>query len=132
MAITLSDAAKQALTRIVTTSNADVMLFNAPIERHRDRKMIRMCHRETRRPNLILLLVTEGGDPDAAYRIARTLQNRYERFSCLISGYCKSAGTLLLLGAHELFSRSMARSARLIFSSQKKTTCGSRNRDSRS
>jgi hypothetical protein len=60
-------------------------------------KMIRTCHEAKRRPNLILLLVTEGGDPDAAYRISR-----YEKFSCLVSGYCKSAGTLLLLGANQL------------------------------
>jgi hypothetical protein len=38
MAVPLSDAAKQAIARIVQVSNADVMLFNAPIKRARDRK----------------------------------------------------------------------------------------------
>ena len=50
------------------------------------------------------LSVTEGGDPDAAYRISRCFQFAYPdgKFFCFISGFCKSAGTLLALGAHEL------------------------------
>ncbi len=47
-------------------------------------------------------MVTEGGDADPAYRIARCLQDHYDRFSLFVSGYCKSAGTLVALGAHEL------------------------------
>lgn len=50
----------------------------------------------------MVLLITEGGDPDAAYRIARVFQNDYERAIYLISGYCKSAGTLAAIGAHEI------------------------------
>lgn len=48
------------------------------------------------------MLVTTGGDPDAAYRIARCLQTNYERFLLYVSDYCKSAGTIIALGAHEL------------------------------
>jgi ClpP class serine protease len=55
-----------------------------------------------RRKNAILILVTEGGDPDAAYRIARCFQEHYELFTCIVPGYCKSAGTLITIGAHEL------------------------------
>ena len=43
-----------------------------------------------------------GGDPDAAYRISRALQEHYERFICMVPGYCKSAGTLIAVGAHEM------------------------------
>ncbi|MGB8097085.1 MAG: hypothetical protein WCF17_08015, partial [Terracidiphilus sp.] len=50
----------------------------------------------------MLILVTEGGDPDAAYRIARCFQSCYEKFTCVVSGYCKSAGTLITTGANEL------------------------------
>ncbi len=48
------------------------------------------------------MLVTEGGDPDAAYRMSRSLQEHYERFFCVVVGWCKSAGTLITIGAHEL------------------------------
>ncbi len=51
---------------------------------------------------MVLMLSTFGGDPDAAYRIARCLRRRYTRVSAMISGFCKSAGTLLLLGADDL------------------------------
>jgi hypothetical protein len=49
-----------------------------------------------------MILVTRGGDPDVAYRIARCIQNHYEKFTVCVSGICKSAGTLLALGANEL------------------------------
>jgi hypothetical protein len=48
------------------------------------------------------VLVSEGGDADAAYRISRCLQDHYDRFFCIVSGWCKSAGTLIAVGAHEL------------------------------
>jgi hypothetical protein len=34
--------------------------------------------------------------------MARTAQASYEKVTCLISGFCKSAGTLAVVGAHEL------------------------------
>ena len=46
------------------------------------------------------MLVTTGGDPDCAYRIARCLQAKYEEFILYVSGCCKSAGTLVAIGAH--------------------------------
>lgn len=52
--------------------------------------------------SLLLILFTGGGDPDSAFRIARYFQEKYERFTLYVTGYCKSAGTLLALGAHEL------------------------------
>lgn len=81
---------------------ADILLCNAGIERDLDEDIIRMCYARRRRKNIVLILVTEGGSADCAYRIARTLHCLYERFYCVISGYCKSAGTLVALGAHEL------------------------------
>jgi hypothetical protein len=49
-----------------------------------------------------MILVTNGGDAHAAYRIARCLQRNYKRVIVFIPGWCKSAGTLLAVGAHEL------------------------------
>ena len=67
-----------------------------------DVNIIDLCASRTRRKNVIVILITEGGDADPAYRIARSLQEYYNRFSVFVSGYCKSAGTLLALGAHEI------------------------------
>jgi hypothetical protein len=38
----------------------------------------------------------------SAYKIARLLQQRYAKFTCLIPAYSKSAATIILMGAHEL------------------------------
>ena len=51
---------------------------------------------------MLFILVTEGGDADACYRIAKCLQESYESFTCVVGGYCKSAGTLMALGANAL------------------------------
>lgn len=64
--------------------------------------MIDLVHRRRRRTGIILVPVTSGGDADAAYRIARCLQDNYERFTVIVSGYCKSAGTLCILGAQDI------------------------------
>ena len=50
----------------------------------------------------VLVLATPGGDAHAGFRIARALQHRYSSFAALVPRYCKSAGTLILVGASEL------------------------------
>jgi hypothetical protein len=52
---------------------------------------------------LCMTLVTNGGDPDASYRIARAIGHHYpEDFRLFVPDVCKSAGTLVTLGAKEL------------------------------
>ena len=92
----------QAADQLAEALDADVILFNGPIQRHTDRQLINDCTARNKRKNVLLLLVTMGGDADSAYRIARCLQSNYERFFLYVSGFCKSAGTLVALGAHEL------------------------------
>lgn len=58
---------------------------------------------DRRRDKVLLVLVTLGGDIDAAYRIAQYLRENYEeKVTVLVPGMCKSAGTLICVGAHEL------------------------------
>jgi len=91
-------AAKEAAKAI----DADVFLFNGPVRRVRDLECIQGIHKHRKNKKALLLPVTFGGDPDAAYKIARYFQDRYETFTVLISGMCKSAGTLIAMGAHEI------------------------------
>ena len=58
--------------------------------------------KSARRERCVLALTTPGGDPDAAYLMARLLRKIYEHVTVCVFGYCKSAGTLLALGAHEI------------------------------
>lgn len=49
-----------------------------------------------------LFISTYGGDPHAGYRIARAFRHHYSHLTVIISTFCKSAGTLLAIGADEL------------------------------
>lgn len=49
-----------------------------------------------------LILVTYGGDAAAAYRIARAFHHYYRHLEVLVPDMCKSAGTLICIGAQTL------------------------------
>jgi hypothetical protein len=82
--------------------DADVWLFNGPIEQPADRELVDLVSRTKKRKNAFLIMVTSGGDPNAGYRIARCFQENYEKYFLCVSGLCKSAGTLIAIGANEL------------------------------
>lgn len=58
--------------------------------------------------DVVLVLATPGGDPHAGFRIARALQHTYGGFDALVPRYCKSAGTLILIGARRLYLDDMS------------------------
>ena len=61
-------------------------------------------HRASLSDTALLVIGTPGGDPNAGFRIARALQHSYPKgFDALVPRYCKSAGTLILLGARTLY-----------------------------
>lgn len=82
--------------------DADVFFYNGTIDTPRDLDCIETVHENCFRRKAILFLVTNGGNPDAAYKMTRYFQEKYEHFTVVISGKCKSAGTLIAVGAHEL------------------------------
>ena len=85
--------------------NCDLFLYSGPIERKGyDDLCLRISENETPRSNAILLLSTFGGDPHAAFRIARALNHNYPqgKLRVLVPNWCKSAGTLICIGADEL------------------------------
>jgi hypothetical protein len=96
------DQLKQRAEHVAASLDADILMFNGMLRRPYDAEIIQACRTRRRRTNVFLMLTTSGGDPNAAYRIARTLQQNYTRFIAFVPGYCKSAGTLVLLGAHQL------------------------------
>lgn len=80
----------------------DIYLYNGEIKRSSDLAFIEKVNSEKSCNECLVLLVTPGGNPDAAYKMARYLQHRYESYKILIPGYCKSAGTLFAIGADEV------------------------------
>lgn len=85
--------------------DCDVFVYAGPIER---RGYDILCKRfgahASPRKNATLLLSTFGGDPHAAFRIARAISHRYPDgdIRVLVPSWCKSAGTLICIGANEL------------------------------
>jgi hypothetical protein len=91
---------------IAKQGDCDVMLFNFGLEGSIQEFVPRFLEkRKTKRKNLLLFLATEGGMPDAAYRIGRWLQDAYGTdgiITIVVAGWCKSAGTLICIAAHRL------------------------------
>lgn len=82
--------------------DADFIIFNYEIVPNIHIYFINEIERRIKRKNVYLLLTTEGGNADSAYRMMRFLQSVYERITVVVHGWCKSAGTLMCIGAHEL------------------------------
>lgn len=81
--------------------DADIFLFSATVDHSSYGKLVK-CFPAERRTNAILILTTHGGLANSAFQIARFLQNHYREFSVFIPAFCKSAGTMIALGAHRL------------------------------
>ncbi|MGB3310363.1 MAG: hypothetical protein WBA86_11520 [Nodosilinea sp.] len=92
-----------SISAISQTLDADVFLFSAEISANTADNLIKLIReKKQRRPNVVLVLATYGGSPDSAFRMTRILQEKYEKITLFIFGYCKSAGTLIAIGADEL------------------------------
>jgi hypothetical protein len=89
-------------TKLANKLGADVIVCNTPITGPYDKQLVKLCNEMAARENCALFLCTLGGDADAAFRIARCLQRRYKKFVVYVCGMCKSAGTIIALGAHEI------------------------------
>ena len=80
----------------------DWFLYSGEIQRVRDLEFVEFVANEKASNELTLMLCTLGGNPDAAYKMGRYLQSRYETFRLFVPGFCKSAGTLLAVAASEI------------------------------
>ena len=92
----------EAARAVAEDSNSDVFLYNGEIQRGKDLEFIECVFENKLRDNVLLCLTTRGGSPDAGYKMARYLQDKYEEVRVLVSGLCKSAGTLIAVGATEI------------------------------
>lgn len=81
--------------------DADIYVYSAAIDHEGFGKIVR-CYEGSSRPNALLLLTTNGGLANSAYKIARFFQTQYDGFIIAIPSVCKSAGTLLACGANRL------------------------------
>ena len=91
------------LAQLSCCQEADVFLYSGDIAlHHADALVMQVNAMPVRNKNAALILTTYGGSPDAGYRIARLLKKKYQKFILYVFGYCKSAGTLVAVGANEI------------------------------
>jgi hypothetical protein len=98
----------EAVKDVSDALNADVILFSGEVSSPSDREFVEMVQQRDLRKNVFFLLTTDGGSADAAYRICRCLQQNYTRVILFVDSYCKSAGTLIALGADEIVMANVA------------------------
>ncbi len=82
----------------------DLFLYSGSIDQNsvNDFFLAVLTRQEKPRSNISLILTTWGGDPHQAYRMAWLLKRLYSTFRVVVLGPCKSAGTLVAVGANEL------------------------------
>lgn len=102
--------------------DADIFGYFGDVQKPEDDWIYRVLAKRKKRKNIILVLATRGGDPHVAYRISRCLQMAYKServpvsgipgardqgtpgvFTVLVNSRCKSAGTILALGASRIW-----------------------------
>ena len=95
---------ERTIQLIAQNYEADIFVLAGPITDDLGHRFIDLCPSEPEARNCILILTTSGGDLEAAYRITRCIQARYSRgnFILFTDGACKSAGTLIALGADQI------------------------------
>lgn len=81
-----------------------VLFYGGPISMQGYAQICEICDKiDEPSEDAILVLATYGGDPHAGFRIARALQHYFPKgFRLLVPDQCKSAGTLVAIGASEL------------------------------
>lgn len=100
----MAAAGPEQLAKYAEENDTDVISYIGQINRNGYDKICETIP-ETKRRNCLLILSTFGGDPHAGYRIARALSHNYPDpgvIRILVPTYCKSAGTLICIGANEL------------------------------
>jgi serine dehydrogenase proteinase len=107
----MADNFENKLTDLVKKTGeenqADVIFYCGELSRPNDETLFDAC-KVKKYKKALLMLTTAGGDANIAYRIARHLQKRYECYSLYVHTYCKSAGTLIALGAHDIIMSEIA------------------------
>lgn len=106
----LSKEFKDWVKAISEQQKADIYLIGGGLYYPLDDEVAQSITANKQKENALLILTTWGGNADVAFRIARCFQAKYEAFIVFVPNRCKSAGTLLAIGATELI---MADSAEL-------------------
>ncbi len=91
-----------AIAAAETEYNADIYFYSGPIDDNGIGQLASAVTQHQSHDKAVLILTTNGGLANAAYQIARLMQDQYEDWALFCPSRCKSAGTLIALGATSL------------------------------
>lgn len=96
-------ACKELANKLSNEEGADILFLNHPMMAPMDSELLKVVEgRKKLHKKLYVIVVSEGGHGEVAYRACRMLQRNYTTLVCVVSGWCKSAGTLFCAGAHQV------------------------------
>ncbi len=93
----------EEVQKFANANDTNIYIYSGDItESGADKIISKVAGKTSRRSKCALVISTFGGDPNAAYRISRALKRAYGEYTIYVFGFCKSAGTLIALGAKEI------------------------------
>lgn len=102
MSFSDSDIASAAM-EVAQEYDAEIILYNGPIDENGYGQLVDLIPVMSGK-RVILVLLTNGGYIKSAYRIGRLMQTAPSEFILFPPGFCKSAGTIIALGANRLIA----------------------------
>jgi hypothetical protein len=97
-----SDKLSNAVATASEQYDADIFFYSGEINDGAFGSLAGEIAKVKCRPNSVLILVTHGGQANPGYQIARLFQKTYTQFILYAPSFCKSAGTIIALGANRL------------------------------
>ena len=94
--------AETIATQLAEETRSDIYFYSGEINEEGWAQLLKEFSSTEKRQNSNLMLTTFGGDVNFAYRIARLMQKYSENFILSIPITCKSAGTIIALGANNI------------------------------
>lgn len=88
--------------KLAEDGQCDVLLYSGEMMPNPIDKAMALMDASRSGKHLVMVLATFGGDPHSSYQLSRYIQDHYEDFTLLVGGMCKSAGTMIAVGANRL------------------------------
>lgn len=91
-----------AMATVSSELQADIIIYSGKIDNFGAKDIVQITNNSTNTNNILFILCTCGGNPHAAFKIAKRLREKYKKFSLYVYSVCKSAGTLIAVGCDEI------------------------------
>ena len=87
-------------------NSCDFYIINGPVNELMESMVTISVHPTNN--TCAIFLTTYGGSADVAYRVMRLFQRKYSRVKVVVFSQCKSAGTIMAIGADDLYMHESA------------------------